>query len=66
MKPTKLYQMLPPLLLIIACSSLCGQNVIIDDGTYAPADWSASVVTQFGASENHEQRLTDGNPGAFR
>jgi len=41
-------------------------QTVISDGTYEPAAWSVSVVTAFGAGETHEQRLTDGNPGAFR
>jgi len=65
MRNTKPYQMLAQLFLIIACSPLSGQTVI-SDSTYNSADWSVSVVTQFGASETHAQRLTGGNPGAFR
>ncbi len=65
MRTTKSYRLLPPLLIIIACSPLSGQTVI-SDSTYNPADWDVQVVTQFGASETHEQRLTGGNPGAFR
>jgi hypothetical protein len=65
MKTIKPYQMLAQILFLLACSSLYGQTVI-SDSTYDPADWSVSVVTQFGASETHAQRLTGGNPGAYR
>jgi hypothetical protein len=51
--------------LLLIVSPVAGQTVI-SDSTYFPADWSVQVVTAFGASETHEQRLTGGNPGAFR
>src|SRR5574341_254524 len=65
MRNNNVCRMLPQFFLIIACSSLSGQTVI-SDSTYRPADWSVQVVTAFGASEIHQQRLTGGNPGAFR
>ncbi|NIR73214.1 T9SS type A sorting domain-containing protein [candidate division KSB1 bacterium] len=43
-----------------------GAVEVIADSTYDLADWSTQVDTVFGASEIHEQRLTGGNPGAFR
>ncbi|HLF62661.1 MAG TPA: hypothetical protein VI603_02870, partial [Saprospiraceae bacterium] len=50
---------------LLVCASLHGQTVIADS-TYNTEDWSVQVVTTFGASESHEQRLTGGNPDAYR
>ena len=50
---------------LLVCASLHGQTVIADS-TYNTEDWSVEVVTTFGASESHEQRLTGGNPDAYR
>lgn len=46
-------------------SVLHGQTVIADN-TYDDGDWSVAVVSEFGGSESHEQRLSEGNPDAYR
>ncbi len=41
--------------------------IVIADSLYNPADWSiAELVTEFGASQETEQLMMGGNPGAFR
>lgn len=65
MRSPKACKMLAQLFLVMVCSPLFGQTVI-SDSSYQPANWSVQVATTFGASETHQQRITGGNPDAFR
>src|SRR5215831_5747758 len=36
------------------------------DGTFSPADWSATIVSTDGATHSVSQSTTGGNPGEYR
>jgi hypothetical protein len=53
---------------LLAAGTVAAQPapVVISDDDFAPGDWQVDVTTFTGASATDEQRLSEGNPGAYR